>query len=575
MLQIATGRFHKVAAAKRHVGHGILFSNCDVYRQVRTPMGTIRRSIAPGRLAGHVHEYVQHHTAPGQGVWIWGSDKELNDDLASAMTMFLPGFFDANQGVVLHATERDPAGHPRDERVPSNFLPPKLRPPIANPAGELERFEELLERLVQLPRPQFEVLIEGMRGFKRAILALSLDHLLAYSSLVFCLESLAQHLRPYDATWGDVPDPDRTRIEKSLSDLPLDKQEQVKAAIVKDRQLRLTKRFIAFITDHVRPRYYREDAACVKNAIKPTELEACLKTAYQIRSGYAHSLAKRFEHIQVPMIADGETFTWDGQTVPTFRGLARLLEHVMHTIIMETKLVEPEDIRFMALVPGTITMKAAPKYALANYKQYKAGWAQRVLSLVSSHLWHLPADDQNNRKVVLVEEFMDDAVAKFGQMNSDEQLCTLNLVRIYATFLGTDLTASWKALLDANQERLRESLWPNVVAVVLVGGELDGDGDSVLKAVGELRRLSSKKAGPDVPKDLVLAATAVGVSMIYERDPERGKALKDAVAMEAAGRPKAQELIDRVDENYTRLALQCALLGVAEPEEAEAREEEK
>ena len=440
MLQIATGRFHKVASATKHVGHGTIFSNWDIYREVRTPMGTIHRSIAPGRLAGHVHEYVQHHTAPGEGVLVWSGDKELNDDLAAAMTLFLPGFFDADQGVVLQTTERDPAGHPRDGRLPSNFLPVKLTPPISNPAGELERFEELLVRLTQLPRQQFEVLIECMRGFKRAILALRLDHLLAYSSLVFCLESLAQHLRPYDATWEDVPDPDRARIEASLSGLSLEQQGQVKDAIIEDRQLRLMKRFVSFTVEHVRPAYYRDQAAAIKNAIRPTEIESCLKVAYKIRSGYAHALTKEFEHLEIPMIADGETFTWDGQTVPTFRGLARLMEHVLRTIIMETDPVPPEDIHFTRLFPGVITMKVAPKHALANYKEYKAGFAQHVLSLVSSHLWYLPAAKPNDRKLILVQEFIEDSIAKFGQMTSHEQLCTLNVLRLYEPYLGKDLS---------------------------------------------------------------------------------------------------------------------------------------
>lgn len=566
MLQIATGRFHKVAAAAKHVGYGTLFSNWNIYRDVQTPMGTIRRSMAPGRLAGHVHEYVQHHSAPGEGVWVWGGDQELNDDLAAAMTLFLPGFFDADPTVALAATEGDPSGQPRDYRLPSNFLPSKLRPSIANPAGELERFEAILQHLVNLPRDDFEVLIEAMRAFKRAILALRLDHLLAYSNLVFSLESLAQRLRPYEATWEDVPGPDRTRIEASLKDLDVDKQEQVKAAIIEDRQLRLTKRFVSFIAEHVHPSYFRAEASGIKGAIRPSELETCLKTAYQIRSGYAHSLTKRFEHIEIPMVSDGETFAWDGQVVPTFRGLARLLEHVMHTLIREIEPVESEDIELMALVPGIIRMKAAPKHALANYKKYKPGCAQRVLSLVASHLWSLPAAQLEQRKIVLVQEFMDDAVSKFAQMNAHEQLCTLNLLRLYAPYLGGDLKCEWRDLLEAHEKRLSDSAWPNLVGVVLVGGELDGDGDAVHTAANELRRISAKKNGPDIPKDLVLTASVVGVSMIYKADPARGKDLNDALVLEAAGRLRAQELIERIDDDYSIRELQLALLGISESE---------
>ncbi|MFH1980982.1 MAG: hypothetical protein ABIL58_03990 [Pseudomonadota bacterium] len=574
MLQIATGRFHKVAAARKHIGYATLFSSGDIYRDLRTPMGTIKRSTATGRLAGHVHEYVQHHTAPGEGVLVWGGDRELNDDLAAAMTLFLPGFFDADQAVVLAATERDPSGHPRDERLPSNFLPSKLRLPLANPTGELGRFESLLDRLVQLPRSDFEVLIEAMRAFKRAILALRLDHLLAYSNLVFCLESLAQNLQPYKAEWEDYPDADRTRIEVSLNGLDIDIQERVKAAIIEDRQLRLTKRFVSFIEERVRPTYYRNEASGIKGAIRPSELENCLKVAYQIRSGYAHSLAKRFKHIQIPMIADGETYTWDGQTVPTFAGLARLLEHVMRTLIMEAVPVEPEEIPFTRLMPGVITMKVAPKHALANYKVYKSGWAQRVLSLVVTHLWFLPAAKPVERKVILVEEFMDDAIAKLGQMNAHEECCALNLVRLYEPYLGTSLKPEWRKLLEASDEKLRKANWPNLVSVILVGGSLDNDGDYALTAADELQRISTKKNGPDIPKDLVLAARTVAVSMIFEDKPDRGRDLNGALVLEAAGRPRAQELIERIDDEYTIPELQRALLGVPEPEQAGRKDEE-
>lgn len=562
MLQLATGRFHRAAAVTKHVGHGTLFSNFDIYRDVRTPMGTIRRSDGPGLLAGHVHEYVQHHTPPGEGVWVWGGDQELNDDLSATMTIFLPGFFDSDQEVVLQATERDPGGYPRNERIPSNFLPAKLAPRVANPAGELEKFESLLNKLVQLPRSQFEVLIECMRGFKRSILALKLDHLLAYSSLVFCLESLAQHLRPYEATWDDLPDPDRTRIEQSMDGLPSDKAGEIKASIVKDRQLRLMKRLVAFVVENVRTSYYTEEAIGIKNAIRPSELETCLKAAYRIRSGYAHSLTKRVEHIQIPMLSDGETFTWEGQTVPTFRGLARLLEHVLQTLIEEASAVEPEDIHFTKLIPGTITMKAAPKHALAGYKEYKPGWARRVFSLIASQVWHLPAAKEEDRGVILVEEFVEDAVAKFGQMNPEEQLCILNVIRIYQRFMGEGLKSDWQALLQEHDAELHKAEWPNVVAVVLVGGNLDGNGDTVLNVVANLRRLAAKKAGPDLPKDIALAASVVGVSMIYEKEQVRADELNQALVLEAAGRPEAQELIRNIHSAYSIDELQHALLGV-------------
>jgi hypothetical protein len=482
------------------------------------------------------------------------------------MTMLLPGFFDADQQVVLKATERDPTGHPRDKLIPSNFLPSKLRPSIANPASELEKFEFLLEKLVQLARPKFEVLIECMRGFKRSILAIKLDHHLAYSSLVFCLESLAQRLPTYEATWDDVPEPDKTRIERSIADLPLEKADEIKTAIIEDRQLRLTKRFVEFVVNNVRTPYYTTEAAGINNAIRPTELEPCLKAAYRIRSGYTHSLTNTVEHLQIPVLADGETFTWEGQAVPTFRGLARLLEHVIRTIILEANIEKPEDIHFTQIVPGIITMKLAPKHALARYKEFKPGWAQHVLCLIASHVWHLPAAKEGEGKVVLVEEFVEDAVAKFGQANPIDRLCILNIIRIYQSSLGDGMKENWQNLLQKHGAELCKPVWPNVVTFVLVGGKLDENGDAVLEAVGKLRRLATKKPGPDLPKDIALVASAIGISMIYLKDPDRAKELNHAVVLEAAGRPKAQELIKNIDRDYSIEMLQRALLGVETPQ---------
>lgn len=566
MLQVASGRFHRAAAITKYVGFGNFYSNFAILRDVRTPMGTIHRSFGPGRLAGYTHEYIKHHAMPGESVLVWTGDQELNDDLASTMTMFLPGFFDVDQQVVLQATELDPAGHPRDERIPSNFLPAKLAPHIANCTAELERFELLLAKLVQLPRRQFEVLIECMRGFKRSILALKLDHLLAYSSLVFCLESLAQHLRPYEAVWDDMPDPNKACVEQSMSGLSSDRADRIKAAIVKDRQLRLTKRFVDFILEKIHTSYYTEEAVGIKSAIRPTELKECLKAAYSIRSGYAHSLTKTVEHIHIPMLADGETFTWEGRTVPTFRGLARLLEHVVQTIIEETPPVEPEDVHFTQFLPGTFRMKIAPKYALTDYKRYSPGWARRVLSLVASQVWHLPVAKEDDCNVVVVQDFVDDAMTKFGQMNSEEQQCILNIIRIYKHFMGDDMKSDWQALLNEHKEELRQAEWPNVVGVVLVGGDFDGSGDEVLAAVDELRRLAARKGGPDLPKDISLAASAVGVSMIYDTEPERAEELNQAVVLEAVGRPNAQELLRNLKSEYSLDVLQRVLLGGEVPQ---------
>lgn len=565
MLQVATGRFHKYVSITKHEAYSTLFSNCNIYQDIRTPIGTLKRSMAHEHPNAYVHGYIQQHMGPGQGVWVWGGDKELNDDLAAAMTLFLPGFFDANQELVFTVTQQNPIRNYRSNLLPSNFLPSKLQPPNTNLSSELKRFEELLEQLVQLPRLDFQVIIEAARAFKRAILALRIDHLLAYSNLVFCLESLSQNLKPYNALWEDVPEIDRTRIEQSISELDIGTQEQIKSAIIEDRQLKLMKRFVSFIEEHIQPDYYLGESSGIYHAIRPSDLGNCMKVAYQIRSGYAHSLTKSFEHIDNPIFANGETFTWEGRTVPTFRGLARILEHVMRTIIIKAERVEPEDIQVTNLVPGISRYRMAPEHALAPFKEYHPGFAQRVLLLLSSHLWSLPAKKPEHRKIIFNQEFIDDAVAKFDQMNPIEQYCTLNLLRLYTAYPSISFNPEWQNLFKASETRLKEVNWPNLVGVVLVGGLLDGDGDSVLYAVEELRRISAKKKGTEIPKDLILAASAIAASIISNIDPEQGRNFNNYLVLEATGRPLAQKLLNQID-GYTITELQRCLLGISEQE---------
>ncbi len=361
MFQIATGRFYRTLEQHEHAGEGVLFSNLQVFSSLQTPLGDLRQSDNRVGMCGYVFHYTNRMEKREGQVLIRGGDQEIIDDLSALLTAFLPGYFDARESNVAQMAR---AGNPRDESLPRNFLPSKLATYVGNATQLVPACEEKLTRLVKLSRNDYTTILRAVRNFKLSIQALNYNFQLAYSLLIFSLETLLRTGPQIQPTWANMSPELTGRIDEALQGSAPETLKKVQEALLVDATLRITPRMVQLVKSNLSDEFFESEAAGIRHAVRQSEIDSLIRNAYHLRSKFAHELHPGEGHLGIPMLADGETFTWENKPYPTYRGLARMTEHVVSRLVLSLPALDREDFDWRSEFPGTIQMYPAPQHWL-------------------------------------------------------------------------------------------------------------------------------------------------------------------------------------------------------------------
>lgn len=364
MLQIASGKFFETSETYRHEGQGILFGSYDFAPfDLVTPLGTLRRSDNHGPTPSYVFNYVNQMEKRENQVLIRGGDEEVLSDLAAVLTFALPGYFDVEVSEVRLVTR---TGTTRDESLPRNFLPRKFAGRLENTRPFVESTDGFLRDLISLKRENYVPVIRAIRTYKKSIRALAEDFDLSYSMLIYCFETLAQGGEAAEPRWEDLDDESRRRLDEALRPAPESVQAGARAAILQDRQLKLTQRFVDFIVNRLDDDFYASEARHLRRPIRRAEAPRAFRTAYGLRSKYTHTLELPMKHIRVPTLAEGEVFTWENQPYPTYACLARAFESVVRRLVRVAPKTEREAYNWSSEFPGIITMQLGAQHVVGE-----------------------------------------------------------------------------------------------------------------------------------------------------------------------------------------------------------------
>lgn len=100
-------------------------------------------------------------------------------------------------------------------------------------------------------RENYITILNCIVAYNISISLLNEDVSLAYSVLVYCLESLAQNYDAYIPVWEDYKEDKRNALEKVFKTMNSEDVEKIKQILVKDEHLRLSKRFCLFVENNV------------------------------------------------------------------------------------------------------------------------------------------------------------------------------------------------------------------------------------------------------------------------------------------------------------------------------------
>lgn len=167
-------------------------------------------------------------------------DDEIIRQMKYILTFSLNAIFDENESVVEKIIRTDISQGDTSE----HFLGDIVRNNKFISDDELQFSISFYNQMMGLRREDFKIIMQCLSAYYSAIRVLYEDISLSYSMLVYCIESLSSNYDKYIPTWDDYDCDIKEKLEKVLSGYDNELFEKVKTVLIKDKHLKLSKRFI-------------------------------------------------------------------------------------------------------------------------------------------------------------------------------------------------------------------------------------------------------------------------------------------------------------------------------------------
>ncbi|MFX1803061.1 hypothetical protein PWR66_05290 [Paraburkholderia sp. A1RO-5] len=367
MLQISTGKFFNTENMRETIHRGVLYSNFQIRPDgcITTKAGTLSAAARWRDVQTLVCEVIERQP----NVWVPGTVASVGpdtfiNDFAAVASFALERLFtpDHDLAVRLLTSQRPPLGIPR---LPQIYVSKTFDMDAPYDRDAEARLANLFTDLLSLERKSFSAAMSAIRRYVTALHRLSDDLDLAYTLFVAAIESLVQKFHGTAPVWEDLDQRKRKPIDTALEDAESDVANAVRAAILSGEHVALGRRFRDFSLEHVGDQFFRDDA--VKSIFPPGrgDLTIALKHAYDIRSGYIHTL-KAIPGLLASPHTRAEVAQVDGSPHLTFEGLARVARSVIHEFIRRAPRSEREEHDYQKDFPNVLRMALAPSMWIHN-----------------------------------------------------------------------------------------------------------------------------------------------------------------------------------------------------------------
>jgi hypothetical protein len=367
MLQISTGKFFDTDDLRETIHRGVLYSNFDVGSDERiiTQVGTMAGAARWRDVRTLICEVVERQP----NVWVAGMISSVGpdtfiNDFAAVASFALERLFtpDHDLAVRLLTSQRPPLGIPT---LPRNYVSKTFDMNLAYEPNSANQLTSFVDDLLGLERESFAAAMSAIRRYVTALHRLSDDLDLAYTLFVAAIESLVQKFHGTAPVWEDLDQRKRAPIDTALKEATSEVADAVRTAILSGEHTALGRRFREFTLDHVGSAFFRDGAA--RSLLPPgkDDLSHALRHAYDIRSGYIHTL-KAIPRLLASPHSLAEVMHVDGTPHLTFEGLARVARSVILEFVRRAPRTAREKHDYQSDFPNVLKMQLAPSMWIHN-----------------------------------------------------------------------------------------------------------------------------------------------------------------------------------------------------------------
>lgn len=424
LLQIITGKFYNSEDRFHNDCKGILYSNASfkgVYDigHIKIESAESFSSVAP-YIAMYDNQLQQLHSG---FELVKVGDEEILRQLKNIISFALDAVFDEDKSTVERICIKKESGRGRYP-VPSEFINGTFDISKNVTDDEMKSCGAFFEQLLALNREDYNNILNCIVAYNASIRLLGEDISLAYSMLVYCLESLAHSYDSYTPVWDDYKEDKKNALEKVFRTVDEETVEKIKGILIKDEHFKLSKRFQEFVVGHIGEDFFNYNEK--RKIVGKEEFRVALVNAYNIRSKYAHMLKPLMKHLRMSEFSkNADVFEFQHNVYFTYSGLLRVVREVIYNFTFLLQKTGFEAFDWKGAIPGCVEFEAAPYYWIWKMDSNKGEGAKaRVEGFVETFVRY-----QN--KIPPMDDVIKMYLSHLGEMKEENKLAAFTLCCLY------------------------------------------------------------------------------------------------------------------------------------------------
>jgi len=564
VLQIISGKFFDSEDRFIHDRKGILFSNYSWVQPIKTCVATLEPVDTYSSVSSYVVSYVnqiEKEKPPAKNVLVRTGDSEIVEQFMLICCFSLKAFFHQDRSAVAVAC-RDQRISSSDYYVPSQFVQRIFSRQINGSFAEAETLSNFVDSIISLKREHYNSIIISLRSFVDALQIIGSNIDLAYSLLIYSLEALAQRSDIYVPTWNDYPSEVREILDKILGGIKDDTANEIRNTLLKNTNLKATKRFIEFINSHIDEQFFVDEAPPGFMTVRKSEFDRALTNAYTIRSKFAHLLQPIQEQLKHPKIANGDVIRFSDEPYLSVSGLVRVAQHVIRNFVKKKEKVTYEAFNWRSELPGIMRMELAPQYWIWKHEELKPEHATKKLS---GFLSQLETVILNSEPITDLRELLAKYEKLLGQSAIPFKIQMLATYVLYNAFVADEYKCvHYSVVFDKNKELFDQCTIETMLTWLLMGQPWPWTAEMCASRWDEYQKTKHRKSSITVPPIMSVAIMVeIGSLFKEENNTSDYSTWMEKAILEAAGQKETQKRLTEAKSGLIQLSGMEVINGAA------------
>lgn len=385
MLQISTGKFFDEDNKIKHDEKFVFYSNVQIFREMMLPSPEVKvEQIETGDINCFVVSYqliTEKHP-----IVIKCGEQDFIQQFLLAWSFFFNCIAKTQKDIVQKiCREKKVSSH--DNKTASEISPHIVELGRRLENKEIEDFLIFFKNLVSTNRNTYKSIVAALKIIDDAKETLATNFDLAYSTLVYAIESLSQKNVTYVPSWDDYHQDVKCKIDRILKEVDEDKAESIKQSLIAGKQFKLRKRLESFINENLTNDYYLQYLGENTNTMRTSFLQKSLNNLYQLRSSFVHELKPLDVMLSSPHSPKSDYIIRFGEPYFTYSGLNRMIREIIINFTGKKVTDEREEVEWTRETSSVVIAELAPEcwiHRPENFNGSKANkWFQEYINMLN------------------------------------------------------------------------------------------------------------------------------------------------------------------------------------------------